>query len=254
MLFKGTGLPHSIRMIEWRDKGIVLAVRPHGETAAVVHLLCEKNGRHAGLVPGGQGRRLGAVLQPGNLVDAVWKARLQEHLGHFTLELNRGYAARFMDLPASLNALQSAMCLCDAALPERESHSSIFNGCLALIEALDSEYWAEIYIKWELLLLSELGFGLDLGRCAAGGDNDQLAYVSPRSGCAVSLSAGEPYHDKLLPLPGFLSGRGQGGGKEILEGLRLTGYFLEKNVFAPRERPLPSVRARLEQHFSSCAA
>ncbi|MFD1379236.1 DNA repair protein RecO [Fodinicurvata halophila] len=109
------------------------------------------------------------VLQPGNLVDATWKARLPDHLGHFTLELNRGYAARFMDLPASLNCLQSAVTLCEAALPEREPHAAIFNGSLALIESLDSEYWGEIYIKWELLLLSELGFGLDLEECAAGG-------------------------------------------------------------------------------------
>lgn len=241
-------------MIEWQDRGIVLAVRPHGETAAVVHLLCEKYGRYAGLVPGGQGRRMSPVLQPGNLVDATWKARLPDHLGHFTLELNRGYAARFMDLPAGLSCLQCAMTLCEAALPEREPHAAIFNGSLALIESLDSAYWGEVYIKWELLLLSELGFGLDLEECAAGGDNDQLAYVSPRSGRAVSLSAGTPYRDKLLPLPGFLSGRGQGGAKEILEGLQLTGYFLEKSVFAPRDRPLPSVRVRLAQHFSSRAA
>ncbi|WP_245560712.1 DNA repair protein RecO [Fodinicurvata sediminis] len=241
-------------MIEWQDRGIVLAVKPHGETAAVVNLLCEEHGRHAGLVAGGQGRRMTPVLQAGNLVQVSWRARLPDHLGHFSLELERGYAARLMENPESLVALQSAVTLCDYALPERQAHTAIFHGSLALIEALDGDYWGEVYIKWELLLLSELGFGLDLERCAAGGSNDHLAYVSPRSGRAVSLSAGEPYRHKLLPLPGFLSGRGKGGPTEIREGLEMTGYFLEKNVFAPRDRPLPEIRTRLAQHFSSRAA
>lgn len=247
-------LSHSSHMIEWQDRGIVLAVKPHGETAAVVHLLCEQQGRHAGLVAGGQGRRMSPVLQAGNLVQAGWRARLADHLGQFSLELERGHAARLMDNPKSLIALQSATTLCNSALPERQAHTAIFHGSLALIEALGGDYWGEVYIKWELLLLSQLGFGLDLEQCAAGGDNDQLAYVSPRSGRAVSLSAGEPYRSKLLPLPGFLAGHGKGGPEEIRKGLELTGFFLEKNVFAPRELSLPTIRTRLVQHFSSQAA
>ena len=231
-------------MIEWSDEAVVLGLRPHGEAGAVVQLLTRQQGRHAGLVRGGQGRRLGGVLQPGNRVRATWRARLAEHLGNFTCELEEAVAARFLDDPARLGALRAALAVCEQALPEREPHPACHDGLLALIAALDGEHWGETYVVWELALLKELGFGLDLSACAGGG-NDELAYVSPRTGRAVSLAAGEPYRDKLMALPGFLVGKGSGGAREVAQGLALTGRFLERHIFHPQDRPLPAARDRL---------
>lgn len=236
-------------MLTWSDSAFVLAARPHGETSSVVQLLTLAHGRHAGLVRGGQGRRQRPVLQAGNRVSATWSARLADHLGNVTLELEAANAAQWLDDPLRLSALASAAAVSEVALPEREPHPACFEAFQALVGALESEHWAEVYVQWELLLLRDLGFGLDLTRCAATGVNDQLAYVSPRSGRAVSLAAAEPYRERLLALPGFLLGRGGGGPEEVAQGLRLTGHFLERHVFHPRERPLPSARQRLTQRF-----
>lgn len=236
-------------MIEWQDQGIVLSARPHGETSAVVQLMTREHGRHAGLVRGGQGRQARALLQPGNRVAATWKARLADHLGNLSCELETSHAARLLDHPARLAAMTAAAAVTERALAEREPHPACYEGLLALLAALEGDHWAEAYVGWELALLAELGFGLDLSACAGGGDNDQLAYVSPRSGRAVSLAAGEPYREKLLPLPGFLIGRGEGGAREVAQGLRLTGFFLDRFVFAPQNRPLPAPRERLTAHF-----
>ena len=240
-------------MIEWRDEGVVLGLRPHGETGALLQLLTRSQGRHAGLVRGGQGRRLGGVLQPGNRVQAVWRARLSEHLGAFTCELEEAVAARFLDEPERLGALRAALAVCEQALPEREPHPACYDGLLALIAALEGDHWGETYVVWELALLKELGFGLDLSRCAGGG-NDELAYVSPRTGRAVSLAAGEPYREKLLALPGFLLGKGSGGAQEVAQGLALTGHFLAKQVFGPQHQPLPPARERLAERFPPAPA
>ncbi len=236
--------------MEWSDQGIVLSARPHGEAGAVVQLLTRGHGRHAGLVRGGQGRRARGVLQPGNEVAATWRARLAEHLGSYSCELAVSHAAGLLDRPAALNALGAASAVLERALPEREPHPACYEGMVALLAALQGEHWAEAFVLWEVSLLAELGFGLDLTACAAGGDNDRLAYVSPRSARAVSLAAGEPYRDRLLPLPGFLIGRGGGGPLEVAEGLKLTGFFLERFVFGPQERPLPGSRRRLAERFS----
>ena len=236
-------------MIEWSDQGIVLSARPHGETAAVVQLLTLQHGRHAGLLRGGQGRQARGVLQPGNRVAATWRARLAEHLGTYGFELEASHAARLMDDPGRLAALTSAAAVSERALPEREPHAACYEGFLALLEALEGDHWAEAYVGWELALLAELGFGLDLRSCAAGGANDQLAYVSPRTGRAVSLAAGEPYRERLLPLPGFLAGHGGGGRDEVAKGLGLTGFFLARFVFGPQDRPLPPPRQRLADRF-----
>ncbi len=236
-------------MIEWSDQGIVLSARPHGETAAVVQLLTLEHGRHAGLLHGGQGRQARSVVQPGNRVAASWRARLAEHLGTYSCELEVSHAARLLDNPDRLAALASAAAVSERALPEREPHPACYEGFLALLEALEGDHWAEAYVGWELALLAELGFGLDLTSCAAGGANDQLAYVSPRSGRAVSLAAGGPYRDRLLPLPGFLAGQSDGGREEVGAGLRLTGFFLERFVFGPQDRPLPQPRRRLADRF-----
>ena len=235
--------------MEWSDEGIVLQARPHGETATVVSLLTRAHGRHAGLVRGGQGRRLRGLYQPGNQITATWRGRLPEHLGSFTGELLTGFAAHYLDDAERLAGLASVLALIERALPEREPHPACYDGTFALLAALDSEHWAEATVRWELALLAELGFGLDLERCAGGGNNDQLAYVSPRSGRAVSLAAGEPYRDKLLMLPDFLVGRGEGGHHEVAAGLALTGFFLERHIFHPNNQALPPARQRFAERF-----
>jgi DNA repair protein RecO (recombination protein O) len=234
--------------MQWEDEGIVLAARRHGEGALIVQLLTRGHGRHAGLVRGGQGRKLRTVYQIGNRVAAVWKARLAEHLGAFDGELLRGHAARFIDDAARLACLAAAAALAEAALPEREPHPQAFAGLAALLESLDTDRgWAVGYVEWELLLLAELGFGLDLSRCAATGKTADLVYVSPRSGQAVSAAAGEPYRGKLLRLPRFLlvpAEENAPSPEDVLDGLALTEYFLERRVFEPHERSMPQARSR----------
>ena len=241
--------------MEWTDQGIVLAARKHGEGSAVVSLLTRRHGRHAGLVRGGAGRRARGVLQPGNRVEATWRARLAEHLGSLTCELLHPAAAALLGDGLRLGALSAACAIVESALPEREPHPAVFEGLGVLIAALEDGTegaWATVYVKWELGLLRELGFGLDLERCAATGRNDRLAYVSPRSGRAVSLAAGEPYRNRLLPLPPFLlADGGIGDRREIADGLRLTGYFLESHVFGHHGRRLPAARRRLAERLAS---
>lgn len=242
--------------MEWTDEGIVLSVRAHGETAALVELLTRGHGRHLGLVHGGRSRRLRPVLQIGNHVDATWKARLSEHLGHVTVELRRGYAAEAMDDPLGLSGLAS-LCALARLLPERDPHPSLYEITLFVLGYLDDPaVWPALYVRWELTLLDELGFGLDLASCAATGANDQLVYVSPRSGRAVSASAGEPYKDRLLRLPGFLApGRHNAVlGGDIRDGLALTGRFLEERVLGPRGDPLPDARARMVELIGRSSA
>lgn len=235
-------------MIEWQDEGIVLSSRAHGEDGAVVQLLTRQHGRHAGLVRGGQSRRVRGTYQPGNTVQATWRARLSDHLGSYTCEALATPVATLLDSPERLAALSAAMAVAESALPEREAHPAAYDGTQALIDALTQPHWAEAYVHWEVLLLRDLGFGLDLSACAGGG-NDRLSYVSPRSGRAVSLSAGEPYRDKLLLLPGFLIGQGHGGTEEVAQGLRLTGYFLRRHIFHPADRDLPAARERFAERF-----
>ena len=230
--------------MDWTDDGIVLSARPHGEGSLVVSLLTIDHGRHAGLVRGGSSGRQRGMFQPGNLVRAGWRARLSEHLGNYSCELIRAHAAAYLEDPLKLSVLSSACAVADGALAEREPHPAVYEGLLALIELLDSAVWAAAYVKWETGLLADLGFGLDLTRCAATGLNDDLAYVSPRTGRAVSLSAGEPYRDRLLRLPGFLIGRGSDTPEEVMHGLDLTGFFLDRHVFGLNHQPLPAARTR----------
>jgi DNA repair protein RecO (recombination protein O) len=231
--------------MDWRDNGFVLIARRHGESAAIAELLTETHGRRAGLVRGGQSPKRRALLQPGNLVAASWRGRLAEHLGTFEIELLRPHAAALIDDPDRLAALSAAAALIALALPEHEPHPDIFQALDQLIAALDSTGWAARYVAWECTLLAALGFGLDLTACAATGVNDDLAYVSPRSGRAVSRSAGVPYHDKLLPLPGFLWRDAPVEPADIVTGLTLTGHFLHHHLLEPQGRVLPEARARL---------
>ncbi|TAN50822.1 MAG: DNA repair protein RecO [Rhodospirillales bacterium] len=228
--------------MDWTDDGIVLATRKFGESGLIVSLLTREHGRHAGLVRGGAGKRAAGLFEPGNLVHAVWRARLEEQLGSLTSELRIAHAARHLAHPDRLAALISALTLVEAALPEREPHASLFDSLGALLTLLGEPGWEQAYVRWEMILLAELGFGIDLSCCAATGQNDQLAYVSPKSGRAVSLSAGAPWKDKLLILPGFLVDE---AGGSVADGLKLTGYFLESWLFNHLGRPIPSARTRL---------
>jgi DNA repair protein RecO (recombination protein O) len=231
--------------MEWTDEAIILAVRPHGENGAVVSLLTRSHGRHSGLVRGAHSKANRGTLLPGNRVEAWWRARLAEQLGMLRCEVLDAHAAQVLDHPLRLAALSSACALCELALPDRQPHSALFTALAALLHALGSESWPSVYVHWELALLRDLGYGLDLGSCAATGSNDNLAYVSPKTGRAVSLSAGEAYHDKLLPLPRFLVEGGEGDAHQILDGLALTGFFLGRHVLAPHARIMPAARARL---------
>lgn len=233
--------------MEWRDEGIVLASRPFGESAAVVTLLTREHGRHAGLGRGVVGRRGRAVYQTGNRVEAHWRARLSEQLGSLSCELLEAHGARLIDDPLRLAALASAAALAEAGLPEREPHQAIYDRFLTLLQKLGQEDasapWAEDYARWELALLADLGFGLDLSHCAATGVTDELTHVSPRTGRAVSRAAAEPYLDRLLPLPAFLGGSGPKQPGDVLRGLALTGWFLEQHIFLP-PKGMPAARGR----------
>jgi len=236
--------------MEWRDTGFVLAARRHGESAVIVELLTREHGLHAGLVRGGQSPKLRAVLQPGNEVAALWRGRLAEHLGTILCEMVRPHAARVLDDPDRLAALIAAVALVSAALPEREPHPDVFASFAALLEALDSTTdWPARYISWERDLLAELGFGLDLDRCAVTGITTDLAYVSPRTGRAVSRAAGLPYHDKLLPLPEFLWRDEPADRAQIALGMSLTEHFLVHHIFRPQGRTLPAARLRLAERM-----
>lgn len=236
--------------MDWTDEGIVLSTRRHGETGLIAMLLTREHGRHAGLA---RGQKLRATLQPGTSVHAQWRARLSEHLGSYTLEPAHSTAALLIDDPLRLAALSAACAVVEAALPEREAHSPVFDGMMAVLDALTGAHWDAAFVQWEVGLLGALGFGLDLKRCAASGTNDDLAYVSPRTGRAVSLSAGEPYRDRLLALPGFMIGRGPAEPAAVAQGLALTGHFLERSLFGHSHQPVPPARQRYVERYRKFA-
>jgi DNA repair protein RecO (recombination protein O) len=233
--------------MEWTDEGIVLGMRRHGEANAILELMTREHGRHLGLVRGGAGARLRPVLQPGNTVGVVWRARLDEHLGHYTVESLAERAAAFLAVPHALYGL-THLCALVRLLPERDPHPAIHASLDAIVAMLDEPQRVAYGItRFELQLLAELGFGLDLSACAATGTRDDLVYVSPKSGRAVSRLAGEPWRTQLLPLPQFLrfeegegldateaSGHDDVSLAELIDGLALTAFFLDRHVLAPR--------------------
>jgi DNA repair protein RecO (recombination protein O) len=233
--------------MEWTDEAFVLSARPYGETGAIVELLAEGHGRWAAHVSGGASRRMRPFLQPGARVLARYRARTADQLGSASLEpMGEGPAGLFDD-PLALTGLSAAAAVAAGALPEREAHPGAFAAFEALLAALAHEaVWPAVYVRFEAGLLDEIGFGLDLSRCAATGAVDELAYVSPRTGRAVSRAAGEPYRDRLLALPPFLLAS-QGGlaAGDVGAGLAITGHFLERFVFNPLNRPLPPARVWL---------
>ncbi len=242
-------------MESWSDHGYVLSARPHGEGGAVVSVLTENHGRHAAYVYGAQSTRKRAMLEPGTKVTITWKSRVADQLGAMDIEQERGLPHGIFDDPLKLSALMSACALCDSALPEREGHPGLFHGFETLSEMLAQDIWAAAYIFWEIALLKELGFGLDFSRCAGGGDAKTLAYVSPKTGRAVSYAAGAPYKDKLLQLPSFLKPNGGPlDDEEILKGLMMTGHFLEHWVYAQHTTGVPDARLRLAARYAKYVA
>jgi DNA repair protein RecO (recombination protein O) len=233
-------------MENWQDQGVVLRTRAHGEAGAVVTLLTEAHGRHAGYLQGGQSSRHRSAVERGNLVSVHWRGKGEDELGNWTVEPERNFSSALLGDPLKLGAMLSACALCDAALPEREGHPGLFHGLLALMEALDGDYWGVSYVMWEIAFLRELGFSLNMSRCVAGGSGD-LVWVSPKSGGAVSAEKGEAYKDKLLALPEFLKPVPGGGDMaDVLTGLRLTGHFLEHWAFAQHTQGVPEERRSLQ--------
>ena len=233
-------------MIEWRDEGIVLSVRPHGETAVILELLTRDHGRHLGLVHGGRSRKRAPMLQPGNLLDARWHARVEAQLGTFAVELAKSRAGDVLADPLRLAALSAICALAGFALPEREAQPAFQKMTDRLIQGVASgEGWLPAYVDWEMTLLSTTGFALDLGSCAAGGASDDLAFVSPRSGRAISRAGAGKWADRLLPLPPLLLG-GPATLEQVVAVLGVTGHFLHAHL-APSlgDRPVPPARARL---------
>lgn len=241
--------------MDWSDEGILISVRRHGESAAIVEVFTERHGRHAGVVRGGGGRRLAPVLQPGNLLSLVWSARLEDHIGSFRVDPVASLSAAIMADRAALAALASLAALIGAALPERAPHAALYAETRDLVSALArAPDWRERYARWELALLAELGFGLDLGCCALTGSTDDLAYVSPHSGRAVTRAAGAPWAERLLPLPPFLRKGGRAGAGAIGAALALTGHFLEARLAPHLPRGvLPPARARAVAHLAGAA-
>jgi len=242
--------------MEWHDEAIILGCRPHGETSVIVEMMTPQHGRHLGRVQGGRSRRWQPVLQMGNRVDASWRARLDEHLGVFRLEVKDFVAARLLDNPLKLYAVHT-MCTHLRLLGERDPHPELYAGLnLMLDHGMQRLEVAEIFARFELQLLSSLGFGIDLRSCAATGRREDLAYVSPRSGRAVSRIAGQPWHDKMLALPQFLlyTSVRPADMRAILDAFTLTGYFLARHIWEPRALPPPLMRQRYQRYLSALDA
>ncbi|MFN3514284.1 MAG: DNA repair protein RecO [Phenylobacterium sp.] len=238
--------------MEFEDDAYVLAARAHGETGAIVELLTAGHGKYAAHVAGGASRRMRPFLQPGARAILRYRARVSDQLGSAALEpVGEGPSALFDD-PLALAGLSAAAAVAAAALPEREPHPGAFLAFEALTAALaHPDVWPAVFVRFEAGLLQDLGFGLDLSKCAATGAVDDLIYVSPRTGRAVSREAGEPYRDRLLPLPPFmLSSQGGLRSGDVKAGLDITAHFLELFVFGPMNRPLPPARVWLTDRLA----
>ena len=246
--------------MEWDAPAVVLDSRPYGEGNALVTVLTEAHGPYRGLARGGGSRAQASLWQAGNLVQARWVARLADQLGSLTAELVHPGAALAMDDPVALAMLSAACAVAEGALPEREPHPQVFAGLVQLIAGLQAGAAAlPALVHWEATLLAELGYGLDLGRCAVTGETEALAFVSPRTGRAVSQAAAGVWQARLLRLPGFLTGAGggragQGGPADWRDGLKLTGHFLARDAFGHHHRPLPAARHMLYDRVLALAA
>lgn len=222
--------------MQWQDEAIIIGVKRHGETSVIAEVMTRSHGRHLGLVRSGRSRSMQPVLQPGNRVEAVWRARLDEHLGEFKLEPVRLRAARLMETATAVYGVQAMGALL-RLLPERDPHAHLFEALDVILDTMDHPADAgELFVRLELAVLNDLGYGLDLSECAATGAREDLLYVSPKSGRAVCATAGAPYADRLLALPGFL-GKGSvraADAEGMAAAFRLTGFFLRRHVYEPR--------------------
>ncbi len=237
----------SAAMITWTDEAALLATRPFGETSVIIEAFTAEHGRHAGVVKGGTSRKVAPHLQPGSQIAVSWKARLDEHLGTFTIEPIRSRAAVAMSDRLSLAGLNAVCGLLAIVLPEREPHPTLFADTVKLLDLLgQADLWPLAYLQWEKALLKDLGFALDLSQCAVTGRQSDLIYVSPKSGCAVSADGAGEWADRMLPLPPVLKGDGDATGAEIAKALGTTGYFVEHRLLRSLgDRGLPAARARL---------
>jgi DNA repair protein RecO (recombination protein O) len=237
--------------MQWNDRAIILSTRRLGESSAIVHVITPEYGLHAGVDRGAFSKAKRGIYQPGNIVEAKWNARLAEQVGSISCELVYPVAAHILDSRHKLAALTSAASLMEKILTERDKQPAVYDGMETFVQALRSgEDWLSSYVRLEFMLLEHAGFGLDLECCAATGQSHDLAYVSPKSGRAVSTDAGKPYHDRLLALPAFLLPNQAASPinlLQILDGVRLCGYFLHERIFAPRGIPVPAVRNRFIQ-------
>jgi DNA repair protein RecO (recombination protein O) len=232
--------------MDWQDEGVLISMRPHGEASAIIDVFTAAHGRHAGVVRGGASRKMAAVMQPGTQLALTWRARLDDHIGSYTVEPLQSRAGLLGDRLAlsGLNAICAMLRVC---LAEREPHPQLWRATMALLAAFEvNPGWPPEYLRWEMLLLDEMGFGLDLGRCAVTGARDDLAFVSPKTGRAVSRGGAGDWVDRLFPLPACLMGQGEATATELGQGFAITGHFLAREL-APllNGRPLPEARARL---------
>ena len=241
--------------MDWDLPAIVLDTRPYGEGDVIATVMTAEHGAHRGLVKGGASRAQGGLWQPGNFVQARWLARLSDQLGGFRGELIHATAASVMDDPLALGMLTAVCSVTEDALPEREPHEPVFAGLIALLPRLilGQTVLPELS-QWETVLLADLGFGLDLAGCAVTGATEGLAYVSPKTGRAVTAEGAGFWSSRLLPLPAFLTGAAASGPEDWRDGLRLTGHFLTRDVFGARHRPLPRARQMLYERVAAMAA
>ncbi len=232
-------------LMEWRDEGLVIGVRRHGESSVIAELMTRGHGRHMGLVRSGRSRSMQPVLQAGNHVEAHWRARIEEHLGQYALEASRLRTAELMASSQALHGIGLVSALL-RLLPEREPHENLYEMASLIVEHLqDQDVAPALIVRFELALLVQLGFGLDLSECAATGAREELVYVSPKSGRAVCRAAGAPWSERLLPLPNFLTLEKiamHAPRDDVREAFRMTGYFLERDIFSARGLPMPEAR------------
>ena len=233
--------------MDWRDEGILLSMRKHGEGSAIIDVFTPEHGRHAGIVRGGASRKMAPILQPGAQLSLEWKARLEDHLGAFTIDPIKSRAAAIMSDRRTLAAMGSVAALLTMGLAEREAHHTLYHRTADLMDAVgERNDWPSRYALWELALLTDVGFGLDFSECAATGGTQDLVYVSPKSGRAVSRAGGADWADQLLPLPRFLHmGETVDNPAEVAAALRTTGYFLEHWFMPTLGKQMPQARLRL---------
>lgn len=233
--------------MDWQEDGTILSAKPHGEGSAIVELFTRTHGRHAGLVRGGSSRKMAPLLQPGARVQAAWRARLEEHLGTFTIDPVRSRMAVVLGDRDALSGLSAVTALLSFSLPERLAYPRLHDGTELVLDMLDQpDHWPLAYLRWELALLEETGFGLDLSTCAVTGSTENLIYVSPRTGRAVSQEGAGAWATRLLPLSPCLTGAASTDDQDLADALRTTGHFLEHHL-APAlgDKGLPPARARL---------